>query len=436
MRAGSPSQVMREYKKMKKKERAAYDQALRLIEEAHENGSKELRLWDPADQNRHTDLAKLPPEISNLKKLTYLDLSYTAVFDISPLRELSELTDLYLTNIDLEDISPLRDLKELRHLYLSSSSVRDITPLKDLNNLVSLYLSHTGVTDLSPLSKLKNLEDIFLDGLSINDLSEILKLNEIVSLSLTGTQISDLRPIQSFPKLAKLWFENTPIANATKKLKELSNIGANDDPDECARQTLAYLRSSSIPPEDSTSIILNVEDEKTPSSLRPRATKLKKILREDPAGFAAHVQNSVAMLQAARAREAMSIPNDPDALAEWKTLTTSLTVAEDTLTVLHELIPDAPIPDPSQQDVSALAAALEAAAAKLRSGCAYLDKSTKTENGHHFATLHKIGVCSAVGSVFAFAAGSTLLVTLPAIAAILYGKDFAKSATSIFKGGI
>ena len=439
-RAESPSQVTPEYEKMNDDERAAYDEAVREIEYVRQSGEKSLDLsgrsgWAGIFDN----LTVLPPEIAALTKLSFLDIDNTQISDITPLRYLIGLQNLNLSNTKISDVTTLRNLIGLQVLFLNDINVRDLIPLRDLTDLRVLHLRNTQVSDIAPLRALTGLRALSLGSTQVSEISHLRGPAGLLNLYLSHTPVTDLRPILKFPTLNALSFEGTPFAAATEKLTELAQLGADDKPEECAEQTIAYLKTLPPWPEPLPWEVLahaTIEKPKTPSALRPRATKLKKILREDPAGFAAHVQNSVAMLQAARAREAMSIPNDPDALAEWKTLTTSLTVAEDTLTVLHELIPDAPIPNPSQQDVSALAAALEAAAAKLRSGCAYLDKSTRTENGHHFAALHKIGVCSAVGSVFAFAAGSTLLVTLPAIATILYGKDFAKSATSIFKGGV
>ncbi len=169
-------------------------------------------------------LTALPPEISTLTHLTDLDLSYTQVSDIAPLRGMTGLQTLDLAGTQSSDITPLRGMTGLQLLSLSGSQVSDITPLR-------------GMTELRA---------ILLGRLPIKDLSVIADIPTIWNISLRGTQVTDLRPLLKLSKLKGLYFEETPFAAATEKLTALAQLGADNKPDECAEQTIAYLKT--LPP--------------------------------------------------------------------------------------------------------------------------------------------------------------------------------------------
>jgi Leucine-rich repeat (LRR) protein len=209
---------------MNKDERAAYDEALRRIEEVRKSGGTELKLTGYNALSGMPHLTALPPEISTLTHLTDLDFRFTQVSDLDPLREMTGL----------------------QKIVLHMTQVSDITPLSGMARLQSLFLSGTQVSDIIPLRGMTGLRTIALDQLPINDFSVIFDLRDIQILSLTGTQVTDLRPLLQLPKLKDLYFEDTPFAAATEKLTALAQLGADNKPDECAKQTIAYLKT--LPP--------------------------------------------------------------------------------------------------------------------------------------------------------------------------------------------
>ncbi len=58
-----------------------------------------------------------------MRDLRYLDLSFTNVSDISPLKKLTNLQELWLRATDVSDLSPLKDIKKLRTLWLIDTKV-------------------------------------------------------------------------------------------------------------------------------------------------------------------------------------------------------------------------------------------------------------------------------------------------------------------------
>lgn len=139
------------------------------------------------------------------------------------------------------------------------------------------------------------------------------------------------------------------------------------------------------------------------------------------------------ILQQALALERVKIPNETSELQEWERLTKGIEIAISTLSVLYEIVPDKPIDRPTDAEVSGFKSAFENAIQNLRNGCSHLDKQTMSTDGTHWAAAHKIGVCSVVGSVLAGPAGVSVGTAAVAIAAILYGSGFAKSAKSFFR---
>lgn len=235
-----------EYEKMSDDERAAYDEAVRRIEEVRASGKTILDLeGGPDSLLRH--LSVLPPQITALTQLTDLDFSDTKVIDITAVSKLTGLKALEFNNTAVSDISPLRGLSELEKLLFYGTRVSDISALSGMLGLKTLFISDNPVSNIAPLRNLKELQALYLDRIPAEDLSVIMDLKEIIRLSLTGTSVTDLRPLlQKHAKLHLLYFDQTPFAAATVKLREIAQLGENDEPEECAQQTITYLKT--LPP--------------------------------------------------------------------------------------------------------------------------------------------------------------------------------------------
>ncbi|MCF8054454.1 MAG: leucine-rich repeat domain-containing protein [Deltaproteobacteria bacterium] len=145
----------------------------------------------------HLRISALPAMIGKLVWLRKLDLSYTYVADLSPLKNLTNLQSLDFNNTEVTDLSPLKNLTNLQSLNLGNNKVTDLSPLKNLTNLQSLNLGNNKVTDLSPLKNLTILQLLDLGNTTVTDLSPLKNLTILQLLDLGNTTVTDLSPLQA-----------------------------------------------------------------------------------------------------------------------------------------------------------------------------------------------------------------------------------------------
>ncbi len=77
-------------------------------------------------------LAHIPQEAnldSKFKSVTKLQLSYTRISDVTPLKGFTQLTWLDLSGNQIGDVTPLKDLTQLTELDLGGNPINDVTPL-------------------------------------------------------------------------------------------------------------------------------------------------------------------------------------------------------------------------------------------------------------------------------------------------------------------
>jgi hypothetical protein len=167
--------------------------------------------------------------LSNLTRLTCLDVSYNDIRNISPLRNLTNLTELYLGGNEVHDISPLGSLANLTRLFLWGNSIKDITPLGNLTKLEMLEYSmhHEFNGDLSPLKNLANLTSLSISAHFIPnriDFSPIGELANLESLGLTGVgQPLDISFLSGLTNLNNLGISSADISDFTP-LGNLPNL--------------------------------------------------------------------------------------------------------------------------------------------------------------------------------------------------------------------
>lgn len=103
-----------------------------------------------------------------------VDVNYTEVSDLRPLRALNELRELDISGTErVSDFTPLRELTELRWLYLANTQVSDVGPLRELKQLRVLSLVNTQVSDVKPLANLSRLRHLMLHGAPVSDVSPL-----------------------------------------------------------------------------------------------------------------------------------------------------------------------------------------------------------------------------------------------------------------------
>jgi Leucine-rich repeat (LRR) protein len=133
--------------------------------------------------------------------VTELNVSATAITDLSPVRALAQLQRLTLTPWTgqargaLADLSPLKGLA-LTGLGCHNTQVADLSPLQDMP-LTALTCDSTAVRDLSPLKGMK-LTVFSCSFTAVNDLSPLEGM-PLAILWCNDTKVTDLSPLQGMP---------------------------------------------------------------------------------------------------------------------------------------------------------------------------------------------------------------------------------------------
>ena len=96
--------------------------------------------------------------------LQYLNLSYTQITDISPIKDLPVLRSLSLCGLNCASYDDIKWITSLEILNLNFSSISCATALQGLSLLRSLDLGHTQITTINELSTLTRLEELYLDS--------------------------------------------------------------------------------------------------------------------------------------------------------------------------------------------------------------------------------------------------------------------------------
>jgi hypothetical protein len=208
-------------------------------------GSKQLEVTVPTSASDAELKRIIPQEVALLGPVQTLNLSFSQVTDISPLKGLLALRTLNLHFSRVTDISPLKGLPALQTLDFSFSRVTDISPLKGLPALQTLNLGFSPVTDISPLKGLPHLQTLDLHNMRVTDISPLkglpalqtlnlsfspvtditsLKgLPHLQALNLSGSQVTDISPLKELPALQTLWLSVSRITDITP-LKGLPHL--------------------------------------------------------------------------------------------------------------------------------------------------------------------------------------------------------------------
>ena len=195
-----------------------YQRALRGIEEALRTGGEKLVFFNSRD------LTQLPPEITKLTALTWLNLRDTRIQDVKALSGLTALTSLNLSGTRIQDVEALSELTALTWLDLGGTKIQDVEALSGLTALTSLDLGRTKIQDMKALSGLTALTSLNLSGTAIQDVKVLSGLAALTSLDLGGTKIQNVKTLSGLTALISLNLRNTKIQDveALRRLTALT----------------------------------------------------------------------------------------------------------------------------------------------------------------------------------------------------------------------
>lgn len=194
----------------------AHIEAISRIEACRRAGGADL---DLSGLNLHA----LPLEIALLGELTQLNISRTAVADLSPVDPLSALQSLDCSDTQVIDLYPLASLPALRSLDCSGTQLADLSPLASLSSLKSLDCSFTKVADLSALATLSSLRSLDCSYTQVTDISPLALLPTLEVLECRRTQVADLTPLATLSALQALDCSSTLVASVSS-LQQLTRL--------------------------------------------------------------------------------------------------------------------------------------------------------------------------------------------------------------------
>ncbi len=158
-------------------------------------------------------------------KLRDLDISNTQIEDISELVNLTNLQVFKASNTAIQSFAVLNQFKNLKYLDLTKSGFNSIENIKDLAVLETLSLSKNYILNYSLLSKLSSLVTLDLSETNFEDLSPLSSMSKLVHLDITACNISDLSPVASLKSLEKI------AADETKVSQEDATLFVRNHPD-------------------------------------------------------------------------------------------------------------------------------------------------------------------------------------------------------------
>lgn len=131
-------------------------------------------------------LTKINIDLSCLKNLQELNLSFNKIRKIENLKELTFIKKLDLGNNEISKIDNIDKLTTLTDLHLWYNKIISTNWLEKLVNLTSLKLQHNEISNLSWLKYLSKLTELKLEFNKLNDenLKDITNLSNLKILTL------------------------------------------------------------------------------------------------------------------------------------------------------------------------------------------------------------------------------------------------------------
>lgn len=202
------------------------------------------------DSFSNTNSAKTVPELISknyLKEFHHLNLRTKKLWEMPDICKMVkgtnyeydiwslDLADNEITEID-KDLSCLKNLQDL---YLSFNKIKEIDNLEELNFIKKLDLGNNEITEIDNLDKLTTLSDLHLWYNKLNSTKWLEKLTNLTSLKLQHNEITDLSWVKNLSKLSELKLEFNKLDESDlkdiskfKKLKIITvaeNIGVKQD---------------------------------------------------------------------------------------------------------------------------------------------------------------------------------------------------------------
>lgn len=160
-----------------------------------------VEIPDPNLQAAIRHELQLPPTNpitkEDMLRLENLSAPRHNITNLKGLEHASNLTGLILWSNPLSDLTPISNLTRLSYLDLAACSIVDITALSNLTGLINLNLRFNRISDISPIAKLSNLVILRINDNKITVVTPLLNLPRLDFLEIQNNRIADHRPLDA-----------------------------------------------------------------------------------------------------------------------------------------------------------------------------------------------------------------------------------------------
>ena len=146
-------------------------------------------------------IEEIPKEITSLKKLQKVDLSFNNIGSLPDLKGLDSLVTVRFSNNALNDEALIKigELKNVRYLHLSENSFTKVPVLKNMKSVNILYISKNKIADLTGFADeetFPTLEKLYLDSNKIENVEALRNRKGLTELRIYKNCIKDISPLE------------------------------------------------------------------------------------------------------------------------------------------------------------------------------------------------------------------------------------------------
>ncbi|XP_035884457.1 leucine-rich repeat-containing protein 49 isoform X3 [Phyllostomus hastatus] len=153
------------------------------------------------------------PIIDGEEHLRLLNFQHNLITRIQNISNLRRLIFLDLYDNQIEEISGLSTLRSLRVLLLGKNRIKKISNLENLKNLDVLDLHGNQITKIENVNHLCDLRVLNLARNLLSHVDNLNGLNSLTELNLRHNQITSVRDVDNLPCLQRLFLSFNNIAN-------------------------------------------------------------------------------------------------------------------------------------------------------------------------------------------------------------------------------
>ncbi len=151
-------------------------------------------------------LFRFPKEIENLKNLETLIAG-------GNWRDSKRRKRYYFSNWHITDIKPLSNLRKLSILNLSNNEIDALKPISNLSNLSKLYLNNNTINSFPSVDKFPKLKELYLSNNQLKNIKFLSVPTTIQTVDLHSNLITDLTPIKEL--ISKIDIKDSKWENKT-----------------------------------------------------------------------------------------------------------------------------------------------------------------------------------------------------------------------------